>query len=183
MEPPSDLAALTVLAARPAPGGKVRTAALRWGSGPLRVRDGTADAPLQIVFEPKAFEGADETRVPLKLQNLSAEFLDFIARLEAALITQGSVSKNFTSCLHQAGEHPVYLKARVDLSAVRFWDAQGKRRDAPATLRGAKVVAILWIARVYFSGASSGLTVEVPDMVVLDETANSEEPDVCPIAL
>jgi len=179
MECPKDLAALAVLPARPAPGGKIRTAATRWGTAPLRVRDGTVENPLQIVFEPKAFEGADETRLPLKLQGLSDALLDFVKRLEAVVVTQGG--KNFTSCLHQTGEHPVYLKARMDTSAVRFWDAEGKRWDPPASLRGARVVAVLWFARVYFSGASSGLTVEVPDMIVLDETAS--EPDVCPIAL
>ena len=69
----------------------------------------------------------------------------------------------------------------MDTTAVRFWDPEGKRKDPPATLRGARVVAVIWMARVYFSGASSGLTVEVPDMVVLDEA--SSEPDVCPIEL
>ena len=177
MEPPKDLAALAVLPPRPAPGGKVRTAAVLWGTGPLRVRDGTVENPLQIVFEPKAFDGADESRLPLKLQGLSDAFLELISRLEAAVAPQ---AKNFTSCLHQAGEHPVFLKARMDTTTVRFWDAEGKRRDPPTSLRGARVIAVLWFARIYFSGGSSGLTVEVPDMVVLDETA---EPDVCPIVL
>ena len=97
MEPPTDLAALAVLPARLAPGGKVRTAAIRWGSGPLRVRDGTVQTPLQVVFEAKAFEGADDSRVPLKLQGLSETFLGFVGRMEAALTAQGSVGRNFTS--------------------------------------------------------------------------------------
>ena len=118
----------------------------------------------------------------MELQGLSEGFLSFVGRLEAALTAQGSASRNVTSCLHQAGDHPVHLKARMDTMAVGFWDPEGKRRDPPVTLRGARVIAVLWMARVYFSGASSGLTVEVPDMVVLDEAANSE-PDVCPIEL
>ena len=86
------------------------------------------------------------------------------------------------SCLHQVDDRPLYLKARIDTRTVRYWDAAGQRVEAPPVLRGCKVVAMIWMARAYFSGASCGLAVEVPDMVVL-ESGSAGEPDACPLPM
>ena len=61
-------------------------------------------------------------------------------------------------------------------------EGRAARRGAPR-LRGCKLVAMIWMARVYFSGTSCGLTVEVLDMVALESPSAGEGPDACPLPM
>ena len=148
------------------------------------MRGGTREAPLKVVFEPTAFDGVEATRVPLKLSGLSEAFVIFVRNLEARLQREVATEEtDFVSCLHQVEDHPLHLKARLDKRTERYWNAAGQRVEAPPVLRGCKVVAMIWMARVYFSGTSCGLTMEVPDMVVLESPDAGEDPDTCPLPM
>ncbi len=170
---------VSLLEARQSANGPVRTSTVRAGELPLRCQLGTLLEPIYVPFAPSNFSG-EGSRQGLKLSQLPEAFVNWVRELESRLVEQvcekseaffkakmspEQVRAGFKSALVEAEQYPTCLRAKVDLEKLRCWDVERKPREA---VWPAKVVAALHFARLYFSGSSWGLVVEVPDVVVVD---------------
>ena len=118
----------------------------------------------QIKFTPSVYGGdGTETRVILTL-TCDASTVAEIRALE------GSDDFSLVSCIKDAG-----VRAKLDKTSVRIFDADGKATVAPAVWRGRIVNAVLVASGSWKSRSGAGICLSCTDLQLLPE-----EPETCP---
>ena len=69
-----------------------------------------------------------------------------------------------------------FLKLKATMRNVRFWDSEGKRAKAPASLRGRKVLVAVQPRQLWVMNQQCGLVLELRDCKLDEETE-----DACPL--
>ena len=83
-------------------------------------------------------------------------------------LNQAQLQERFQSCLKTSAQGARFLKLKATLPSVRFWDHEGKRVDAPSSLRGRKVLVAVQPRQMWVMNQQCGLLLELRD-VKLDE--------------
>ena len=118
----------------------------------------------RVVYEPSIYGGdGSETRVNLTL-TCDASTIAEIRALE------GSDDFSLISCVKDAG-----VRAKLDKTAVRIFDEEGKATVAPAAWRGHTVNAVLVASGGWKTRTGSGVCLSCTDLQLLPE-----EPTTCP---
>jgi hypothetical protein len=118
----------------------------------------------QIVFEPSVYGGdGTENRV-----NISCKVPDALQQEIAEMEKEIDAG---CSCLKED-----ILKCKMTLDRVKFYDATKARIGKPNKLRGYAMNAIATVKGKWETRTSSGLSIEVSDIQLLDKI----EQDTCP---
>ena len=75
-----------------------------------------------------------------------------------------NVKDRWQSCLKESRQGTTFLKCKLDLRNVRFWDADGNRIRRPETLAGCECQARVEARQVWIMGKQCGLVLEVRDL-------------------
>ena len=74
----------------------------------------------------------------------------------------------FQSCWKTSAQGVKFVKLKATLANVRFWDSEGKRTEAPDSLRGRRILAAAQPRQLWVMNQQRGLLLELRD-VKLDE--------------
>jgi hypothetical protein len=118
----------------------------------------------RVAYEPSVYGGdGSETRVNMTLSCGDGT----IAGIRAL---EGSDDHSLISCVKDAG-----VRAKLDKTTVRIFDADGKAADAPTAWRGRTINAILVATGTWKTRSGSGICLSCSDLQLLPE-----EPETCP---
>ena len=118
----------------------------------------------RVVYEPSVYCGdGSEQRVNLTL--LCDD--NTVAELRAL---EGSDDFSLISCVKEAG-----VRAKLDKTSVRIFDAAGVATTAPSVWRSRRVNAVLVASGGWKSRSGSGVCINCTDLQLLPE-----EPETCP---
>jgi len=155
--------------------------ALKWRPGPV-----------QILFQPKAFNDPSATRVSVCFRS-TAELEEYIHELESWILKEvasnpqmylgtccsaAQVQERFTSALKTTDKGYVHLRAKMNIAGrnqVKCWDANTRLPRAPPedwTL--CEVTPFFQIKGIWVMSKDFGLLIEMPDALV------SESSQLCP---
>jgi hypothetical protein len=147
--------------------------------------------PLQILFQPKAFNDPTATRVSVCFKSTS-EIEDYIEQLEAWILkevssnpqmylgqacSEAQVRERFTSALKTSEKGCKHLRAKMNLAGkgqVRVWDENRRPRQAPEDWTMCEVQPCLIIKGLWVMSKDFGLLIEMADALV------SESSQLCP---
>ena len=154
--------------------------ALKWTPGPL-----------QILFEPKAFNDPAASRVSVCFKS-TPEIQEYIYELESWILKEVSsnpqmylgqacsetkVREMFTSALKTSEKGYMHLRAKMNLSGkgqVKCWDENKRPRPAPEDWTLCEVQPCLIVKGLWVMSKDFGLLVEMADALV------SESSTQCP---
>ena len=118
----------------------------------------------QIVYEPGVYGGdGTENRV-----NISCKVSDF---LQQSVLDMEKEIDAKCSCLKED-----VLKCKLTLDQVKFYDIAKNRMDKPQKLRGFVVNALARVKGKWETRTSSGLSIEITDIQLLDKIEQEECP-------
>ena len=147
--------------------------------------------PLQILFQPKAFNDPAATRVSVCFKSTS-EIEDYIEQLESWILKKFSsnpqmylgqaypeakVREMFTSALKTSEKGYTHLRAKMNLAGkgqVKCWDENKKPRPPPEDWTTCEVQPCLHIKGLWVMNKDFGLLIEMADALV------SESSQLCP---
>ena len=123
----------------------------------------------EIIYEPSAFsKGEPNERVSLCLE-LTDEMRGTVEALEKQATGKKVEGKAMQSCIKPTRSKFQCLKLKVNLTRVRFWDADGNRlREPPAELRGCKALVAVEVRQLWIMGQQCGLLMEAKDLKLQD---------------
>ena len=142
-----------------------------------------------VVWEPSAY-AAEGDRVNVCLE-ATEELAEAVSRWETAAVglatkhaasmfgkplSQAQMQERLQSCLKTSAQGLKFCKLKATMRNVRFWDSEGKRAEAPAGLRGRKVLVAVQPRQLWVMNQQCGLVLELRD-VKLEEQAE----DACPL--
>ncbi len=118
----------------------------------------------QVAYEPNVFGGdGSESRVNITLRCDDAS----VAAIRAL---EGIDDFSLISAVKAAG-----VRAKLDKSAVRIYDAAGNPTSAPTLWRGARVNAVLTAKGTWKSRSGAGVCLDCTSLQLLPD-----EPEPCP---
>jgi hypothetical protein len=153
--------------------GRSKSAPIVDGAGkPAKWRVG----PLQVAFPPKGFS-EDQARISFCLRS-TPEICKLLKELDewavawahanslAAFGKQLSldqVTDKLSPALKASDKYDALARAKINPKYVRWWDANGKRREAPEDWRGVACTAEVLVKSLWFMGGQFGVTLEIQD--------------------
>ena len=138
--------------------------------------------PAAVMWEPSAYKDAAGDRVNVCLE-ATEEALAAVESWEASAakmaakqapsmfgkpLTEAQLLERFQSCLKTSAQGVKFLKLKATLANVRFWDCEGKRAEAPDSLRGRRILAAVQPRQLWVMNQQRGKLLELRD-VKLDE--------------
>ena len=147
--------------------------------------------PLQILFQPKAFNDPSATRVSVCFKS-TPEIECYISELEAWILkevasnpqmylgqacSESQVRERFTSALKTSEKGYTHLRAKMNLfgkNQVKCWDEHKKPRPPPEDWTTCEVQPCLHIKGLWVMSKDFGLLIEMGDALV------SESSQLCP---
>jgi hypothetical protein len=151
--------------------------------------------PLQILFQPKAFNDPAATRVSVCFKSTS-EIEEYIEELEAWILkevssnpqmylgqacSEAQVRERFTSALKTSEKGYKHLKAKINIagkSQVKCWDMNTRLpRPPPEDWTLCEVQPFLHIKGIWVMSKDFGLLIEMADALV------SESSQLCPFSM
>ena len=161
---------------------------------PIKGKDGSNNPTFRsaqwaaVVWEPSAYAEGDRVNVCLEA---SEELAEAVSKWETAVVglatkhaasmfgkplSHAQMQERFQSCLKTSAQGLNFLKLKATMRNVRFWDAEGKRAEAPATLRGRRVLVAVQPRQLWVMNQQCGLVLELRDCK-LDE----QDEEACPL--
>ena len=139
--------------------------------------------PAAVMWEPSIYKDVAGDRVNVCLE-ASEEAAAAVAGWEAAAVkkmaakqapamfgkplTEAQLQERFQSCLKTSAQGVKFVKLKATLTNVRFWNCEGKRAEAPDSLRGRRILAAVQLRQLWVMNQQCGLLLELRD-VKLDE--------------
>ena len=76
-------------------------------------------------------------------------------------LTEAQLQERFQSCLKTSAQGVKFVKLKATLANVRFWDSEGKRTEAPDSLRGRRILAAAQPRQLWVMNQQRGLLLEL----------------------
>ena len=73
------------------------------------------------------------------------------------------VTDKLSPALKASDKYDALVRTKINPKYVRWWDANGKRREAPEDWRGVACTAEVLVKSLWFMGGQFGVTLEVQD--------------------
>ena len=132
------------------------------------------------MWEPSAYVEGDRVNVCLEA---TQELAEAVAKWESAAVrladaapmfgkplSPAQMQDRFQSCLKTSPQGLTFVKLKATMRNVRFWNAEGKRTEAPSSLRGRKILAAFQARQVWMMNQQFGLVLELRDCKLDEET-------------
>ena len=141
-----------------------------------------------VAWEPSTYAAEGDSRVNVCLE-ATEELAEAVLRWETAAaglaikhaasvfgkaLSQAWMQERLQSCLKASAQGLRFCKLKATTHNVRFWDSEGKRAEAPASLRGRKVLAAVQPWQLWVMNQQRGLVLELRDV-------KEQAEDVCPL--
>ena len=151
--------------------------------------------PMQIPFEPSAFQDPEATRVNMvfrppeaviqELQELDEFILQTVskdpARWWGKVRSETQIRESYNPIVKLHDKYPPSLKAKTNLEPpyqLKVWDATGAQRGPPLEWKDLTVKPRIKLKNLYFMGAGAfGATLECTDAQIVEEPV-----EACPFA-
>ena len=144
---------------------------------------------LQVLWQPKAYDGSDANRVSISFQPTHTDEKELLA-LEAWVlatvtadkrffqdVTPAQIRERFVSCLKVSYKGLRSIRAKMNFAgrqAVKYWTPDRQPRDAPEDWLSASLQPHLVAKGLWFMSKDWGVLLEMTDCLVSDGAA------VCP---
>ncbi|CAE7913387.1 pfh1 [Symbiodinium necroappetens] len=91
------------------------------------------------------------------------------AKIFGRHLAASDVEARFVSCLKTSARGNSFIKLKVDLSRVNFWDAEQQPLEEPGNLAGRECKLRAELKQVWLMSGQCGLLVEVTDLMLKEE--------------
>ena len=147
---------------------------------------------MRILWHPSPYGSEEARRLPLCLEPNEAAVADLEtlekdvksqltqrslgdAKIFGRYLTASDVEARFVSCLKTSARGNSFIKLKVDLSRVRFWDAEQQPLEEPGDLAGRACKVRTELKQVWLMSGQCGLLLEVTDLMLKEQL-----PQQCP---
>ena len=130
---------------------------------------------LPLCLEPNEAAAADLETLEKDVKSQLTQRSLGDAKIFGRYLTASDVEARFVSCLKTSARGNSFIKLKVDLSRVRFWDAEQQPLEEPGDLASRECKVRAELKQVWLMSGQCGLLLEVTDLMLKEQL-----PQQCP---